>query len=482
MESNSFDLVIIGGGIVGSSLFSAAVLSGIKTVLLEAGSDVGEGASKANSGIVHAGYDPMPNTLMAKFNVEGSKMYESQAKRLGVPYVKCGTLVVTDESGKEKIEMLLSRGIKNGVEGLKILNREQLLCLEPNLSDNISVGLFAGTGAIICPYSTCIALVEEGMINGGTCMLNFEVDDIKQENDLFTVRSGKQCVYGKYVVNCAGVNAAYINSLAGAKEFKLNFVKGEYLLLDKSQKGFVSRPIFPLPTKDGKGILANTTVHGNILFGPTATPCQKEDTSVSNDGINTIKEKVVLSVKKPNFKKTIKLFAGVRAKCGEDFVVEKDENIKNFYYTMGICSPGLSSAPAIAKYLLNLLKEDGIKTTKIVAKQRVPYVNMQELTKAEAKQMIKKNPLYGKIVCRCEHISEGEIIDALNSPLKPKTIDGIKRRVRPTMGRCQGSFCVPKLIKIIAKQNKIEEEEVTQKGEGSELLVSNIKEGGIYGN
>ncbi len=476
----NFDLAVIGGGIVGANLFSQAVISGIKTVLLEKEEDVAVGASKANSGIVHAGYDPMPNTLMARFNKEGSEMYPALAKRLGVPYVQTGTLVVCSDEEKEKLEMLFERGKKNGISGLEILDREKLLALEPNLADRISWGLFAKSGALISPYLTCIALVEEGIINGGVCKTNFEVKKIEKQNDGFILCSEKDKIFAKYVVNCAGANASEINDLLSAKHFDVNFVKGEYLLLDKSQKGFVSRPIFPLPSKLGKGILANTTVHGNILIGPTAVPCEKTDTSVSNASVPVLKENVLKTVKQPNFRKTIKIFAGVRCKCGEDFVIEEDEKIKNFFYAVGICSPGLSAAPAIAKYLLSLVKGKGIQTSQIIPKKRKPYINVQELSKNEAQKLIKKNPLYGKIVCRCEHISEGEILDAINSPLKPKTIDGIKRRVRPTMGRCQGSFCLAKILSLIAKNAKISEEKVSLCGNGSEILVGDIKRGGSY--
>lgn len=482
MERKQFDLVIIGGGIVGCSVFSQAVLKGVNAVLLEAENDVSAYATKANSGIVHSGYDPMPNTNMAKFNVLGNQMYQDMCNRLGVDFVQCGTLTVASESGRQNLEELLQRGKQNGVKGLRIVEKDELLKMEPNLADDISVGLLAETGGVVSPYSVCIALVEEGIVNGGTAITQFKVNSIKKEEDFFTISDGNQTVQGKYVVNCAGPNANEINKLLGAKEYPTSFVKGEYILLDKSQKGFVNRPIFPLPTEKGKGILANITVHGNILFGPTAVECDKDDTSVELKGIENIKEKIVLSVKTPNFKKTIKLFAGVRVKSGTDFVVEKDDKNQNYYYAMGICSPGLTAAPAIAEHFLNLMVKDGLKTKQIQAKKRTPYVNMESLSKEQQKELIKSNPLYGKIICRCENISEQEIIDALNSPLKPTTIDAIKRRVRPTMGRCQGSFCVPKLIKIIAQQKRIKEEDVTLDGKNSELLVGDIKQGGRYEN
>lgn len=474
----AFDVLIVGGGIVGTNLFSLLSRNGVKVCLLEKKDDVCEFASKANSGIVHAGYDPKPNTLMAKFNVQGAKMYPALCKRVGIDFCPCGSLVVGKKEDKPKLEELLRRGTENGVKGLEILDKAKLKKLEPNLCDEIEFGLFAKTAGIVNSYELCIALAEEGILNGGKVMLNFDVQKIeKNQNGNFVLSDDSQSVEGKYVVNCAGQNSAKINRLAKAKHFEMNFVKGEYILLDKSEKGFVNRPIFPLPSEKGKGILANTTTHGNILLGPTATECEKEDTTVSQDGIGKIKSEVTNIVKKPNFKKTIKLFAGVRVKSGSDFHIDRDQKIKNFYYAVGICSPGLSSAPAISQHLFLLLKQDGLKTKKVQTKKRLPYTNTQKLSEAKLNALIKQNKAYGKIICKCENISEGEILEALNSPLPAKSIDALKRRVRPSMGRCQGSFCVPKLIKILAKHYHLKEEQITLKGPKSEMLVGDVTGG-----
>ena len=481
-QNKIYDVVVVGGGIVGCAVFNAIVRNGNSAILLEAEDDVGAMSTKANSGIIHAGYDPKPNSLMAITNLRGNEMYASMCKRLNVEIKNCGTLVVATNENREKIQELYDRGIANKVKGLKILERDALLKLEPNLADNIVCGLFASTASIVCPYLVCIALAEEGVINGGKVITNFRVSSIKKGKDIFTVKDDTrtQTVYGKYVVNCAGLYANFINSLVDEQEYPIKLVKGEYILLDKSQSNFVNRPIFPLPTEKGKGILAIPTLHGNVMFGPTATDCSFHDTSTTPDGLEQIKNNVILSVKKPNFKKTIKLFAGVRVKSGSDFVIEKSKKVPNFYYTIGICSPGLTSAPAIAEMILNMLQKDGLKSQPIKLKQRKPYGEHFALPKSELKKLIKKNPAYGKIVCRCEKVSEGEIIDALNSPLHPRTVDAIKRRIRPTMGKCQGSFCMPKIVKMIADYEKIQQEDVTQKGEKSEILVGDIKQGGIY--
>ena len=470
-----FQVAIIGAGIVGASLFSELCRKGVNAVLLEKSSDVSNGSTKANSGIVHAGYDPIPGTLKAKFNIRGSQIFPSICNRLGVEIKQCGTLVVANESGREALQELLDRGIQNGVSGLRIVERDELHTMEPNLADNIDIGLFAPTGAVISPYLVCIALAEEGVVNGGTVKVNFEVNEIIEGEYGYTLSNGKDEVEADFVVNCAGVNANLINELAGAPTFEMKYVKGEYLLLDKSQNGYVNMPIFPLPTKAGKGILATPTLHGNIMLGPTAIPCEPDDTTVDAEGIAIIKEKIVLSVQEPNYKKIIKLFAGVRVVSGEDFIIDKKEN-SHFYYTVGICSPGLTAAPAIAEYLCEKLIEDGLQTQEHTFVPRKPYVTIDKMSKKQLKDFVKDNPSFGKIVCRCEKITEGEVIAAMRSPLHPNTVDGIKRRVRPTMGRCQGGFCLPKLIKIMADELNVPVEEITLNGANSKILVNTPKE------
>ncbi|MBO5102631.1 MAG: NAD(P)/FAD-dependent oxidoreductase [Clostridia bacterium] len=464
----NFEVAIIGAGIVGASVFSELTRKGVRAVLLEKECDVANGSTKANSGIVHAGYDPVPDTLKAKFNIRGSQMYPSMCSRLKVNILQCGTLVVACESGRAGLQELLERGLKNGVPGLRIIEREELHQMEENLADCIDIGLFAPTGAVISPYLVCIALCEEGILNGGIVKTEFGVCKIEKNEENYVISSEKESVSAKFVINCAGVGANKINELAGAPTFDMKHVKGEYLLLDKSH-GFVSRPIFPLPTAAGKGILATPTLHGNVMLGPTAIPCEPEDTTVDETGISQIKEKIVLSVQEPNYKKVIKLFAGVRVVSGDDFIIDRF-NKTNFYYTIGICSPGLTAAPAIAEYLVQKMIENGLKTREHKLVVRQAYINTETLSKKKLKALIKKDPAFGRIVCRCEKITEGEIIQALNSPLRPKTVDGIKRRVRPTMGRCQGGFCLPKLIKIMAENLNIPEEEITLHGLGSEVL------------
>jgi len=475
----NYDVVVIGAGIVGSFTFNMLTAAGASVCLVEAGEDVSLGTTKANSAIIHAGYDCVPGTKKAYYNVRGNAMFEAIAKRLGEKCKKTGSLVVANSDGLDGIKELYNRGIANGVNGLEILDRKALLQMEPNLSENAQWGLYAKTAKLVSPYNFAISLCEEAIINGGKLKLNFKVDKIEQNNGIFAVKSGKNAVFAKYVVNCAGAGCAQINRLAGAEKLDITLTKGEYILLDKTEGNLVSRPIFPLPTAKGKGILVLPTVSGNLLCGPTAKDISVFETSVSPEGVSEIKQKTGQMVSGLNFRKAIKLYAGVRVKCGQDFVVGFSKKVPNFYITAGICSPGLASSPAIAEQIVKDLIASGLKTRIVKWKLRRPYTNIHNLSKIELNELISKNNKYGKIVCRCEGITEGEIEEVLNGPIKPLTIEGIKRRLRPTMGRCQGSFCTPSLINIVAKSYKISPAEVVVRG-NTPLIVSNIKEGGIY--
>lgn len=512
MQSRS--VCIIGGGIVGAFLFDELSLMGENPVLIEKGEDVSLGATKANSGILHAGYDCECGTNKAKFNVAGLKMYHEVANRLGEKIINCGSLVVGDKNSRTKLEELLSRGTKNGVKNMSILARSELLSLEPNLSDDIEWGLYAKDACIISPYHFCVSLCEEGVLNGGEIRLNFKPQKIikisreiianlspdtffqqlsklekifenKQLDDFcYIVLSGDDYVICDSIVNCAGAGINEVSRLLFEKLFPTKFVKGEYILLDNSEGDLVHRPIFPLPDKNGKGILACPTVHGNVFFGPTATETTADDTAVSSEGLAKIKSHATKLVKNINFKKVIKLYAGIRVKTGDDFELYFSERNRGFVTLAGICSPGLTSAPAIAHEVVEYLKKINIVANlqendrKIV--KRKPYTRIFDLNPDEIDELIKNNGDYGEIVCNCEKITKGEVLEVLkNSPISPLTTDGIKRRLRATMGHCQGSFCYGKLIKIMADFYNVDESEIVFKGESS-LVTGDIKSGGLY--
>ncbi len=475
-----FSVAVFGAGIIGANIFDSLVLSGVKCVLIEKENDVSLGATKANSGIIHAGYDAMTGSLKARYNVRGNKMYQALAKRLGEKIIPCGSLVVGKKEDLPALKILLDRGNANGVKNLEILDRDQLIKLEPNLNKEIQYGLFAKDAKIISPYSFCISLVQEGLINGGDLLLNFNTIKIKRDNSKFFVESSDGRSFNcDYIINCAGAGVNDIGALLGEDKIDITYKKGEYILLDNSQAGLVNRPIFPLPTKHGKGILACPTVHQNIFFGPTAVDEKTYDTSFSYSSLEIIKEKVVNMVDNINFRKTIKLYAGVRVIAGDDFVIKYENKNQNYIVLAGICSPGLSCAPAIAEDVTKHVLNQNIKTKKIIPKRlnRTPHI--VDLSLKQQNEYIKKNKAYGEIVCHCEKITKGEILDVLKETPYPLTTDGLKRRLRTTMGHCGGSFCYPKILKIMADYYKVPEEEIDFKGSSS-VLVGNIKEGGIY--
>jgi len=475
---SNYEVVVIGGGIVGCAIFDELVLNGIKTALVEKGEDVSIGATRANSGIVHAGYDCVPKTLKALLNVRGNALYEKLAKRLGEKIKKCGSLVVAKKEDLEGLQELYNRGVLNGINNLKIVEGSELKKMEPNLSDDIYYGLYAPSAKIVSPYNICIALCEEGIINGGKLFLNYNVKTISKENE-FKLSNGKQEITCKYIINCTGAGVNEINKLVGETELPVKFTKGGYILLDKMEGGLVNRPIFPLPTKKGKGILVCPTVSGNVFLGPTAVDIDSYETSVTQDEINTIKEKTVQMVNNINFRNSIRTYSGVRVKVGDDFVIKFGDNVENYLVIAGICSPGLTAAPAIAEYVLNMLKEKGLKYKKIKAKKRKPYTNISNLSDTQINKLIKINPKYGKVICKCETITEGEVLEVLKGPIKPLTTDGVKRRLRASMGRCQGSFCYPKILEIMTKYYGVEYPEIKMKGSSS-VVVGDIKEGGLY--
>ena len=469
-----YDVAIIGGGVVGAMLFSDLSRAGYKAVLIEKELDVATGMSKANSGLVHAGFDAKPNTFKAVMNVRGNKMYPSICKRLGVKLKNCGAFVVGDNL--EAIKELYNRGVMNGVKDMFVLNRNELLKMLPNITENITCGLFAKSACIVDPYLLTICLAEEGVVNGGDIELDFQTKQVVKNNNSFDILSERKIVSARRIINCAGAGYNDVAKLIGSEEYKTEFRRGEYYVLDNSEGNIVPSTVFPLPTKAGKGVLVTPTVDGNILVGPTSYVSDKT-TVTTDDGLKDIRAKVSTMLNNVNLSKTIRVFAGVRVIVGEDFVIENSKKVAGVVNVAGICSPGLSAAPAISEYVIkNLLKaefkqkEDAVKIK--------PYLRMNELSLSKQNQLIKENPDYGKIVCKCEGISVGEIKDAINRPFRPRTMDGIKRRIRAGMGRCQGGFCSDKVAMILAKENKIKIEDVVKERKGGYYLLANAQKGG----
>ena len=471
-----FDVIVIGGGVIGGTILRELTKYKLNVCLLEKAADVCMGQSKANSGIVHAGFDALPGTLKARFNVEGNKMMPAYAEELGVKYKNNGSLVVafTDEDIRTLTE-LKERGETNGVEGLEILGKEKLRALEPNISDCAKGALYAPTGGIICPYELTIAAIGNAMDNGAKLFTEFEVTAVDKKEEFFIVRSVKgETVEGKTVVNCSGLSGSRIAWLAGDEDtVHIGGRKGEYILLDRESGDFVSHTLFFTPTKVGKGILVTPTVDGNIMLGPTAVEVMRGETQTTQEGLFTVVAKAKEMCKNVPLYNAITSFAGVRAYSERhDFIIEASSSVKGLINCSGIESPGLTSAPAIAKYVVENLVSKFLELEKNESfnGRSSPDYFFKNLTAEEKNALIQKDPAYGKIVCRCEKITEGEIVRAIRENPPAKNVDAIKRRTRAGMGRCQGGFCQPHVAEILARELNIPFEQVTKNGKGSELV------------
>ena len=466
-----YDSIIVGGGVVGTAIFNKLVRIGKKVALIDKASDVGTGASKANSGLVHAGYDPEPGTLKAKLNVRGSELFPELSKRLHVPFKRTGALVVGGD--REMIERLYERGKRNGVKKLSILNREEILKIVPDLKEGNDYALYAKTAGIVSPYLLTIALADEGILNGGKVYLEEDIEKVERDGAIFKVTTKKNVFQTKNIINSTGAGYNEVAKLLKSEEYPLIFRRGEYFVFSNTTKLDVPCTIFPLPTKLGKGVLITPTVDGNFLIGPTSEEGEAI-TKTTDAGLNDIKKKAGLMLNNLNFKNAIREFSGVRVISGDDFIIEKSQKQKGVINLAGICSPGLSSAPAIAEYVEEILG-DNLKGKENL-KGLKDYTLLKNLPLNRQKALIKENPDYGEVVCKCEKITKGDIISALNRPLKIRSVDGIKRRTNAGMGGCQGGFCFTKVVNLILKSRKIKYEEVLKENRGSEVAVGNIRE------
>jgi len=472
-----FDVAIIGAGVCGSLIareLSKFFLDGC--CLIDRYPEPGCGTSRANSAIVHAGYDAKEGTQKAYFNVLGCEMMEPLCRELHVSYKRIGSMVLSfDEEDDGVLQQLLERGKKNGVAGIELLSREQVIEMEPNISKNVRGALYAKTTGIVSPYELSIAAAENAIDNGVTPMFDTTVHNISKQDDCFIIQTDNGEVKARYVVNCAGV---YADRFAGEPGFKIQPRKGEYLLLDKRMGGYVNHVLFQTPTKAGKGILVAPTVHGNLLLGPTSEETDDpEDTETTAAGMQKIISSVLRTVPDIDFSMVITSFAGVRATPNTgDFLVSASAHAPGLINAAGIESPGLTAAPAIAKHVVSLLAKQGLKLAeKPGHKPRKPIRLLQDMAIEERNKLIRENPAYGRIVCRCEGISEGEVVDAIRRNAGARTVDGVKRRVRAGMGRCQGGFCLPSVIEILARELGVSPLEITKSGGSSVLLVEDIR-------
>lgn len=475
-----YDVIIIGAGVSGSA--SARELSRYKlnVCVLEREEDVCCGTSKANSGIVHAGFDAANGSLMAKLNVRGNQMMEQLSKDLDFAFKKNGSLVVClSEDDMPRLQELYDRGVANGVKKLSILNRSQLKELEPNISDEAYAALYAPTAGIVCPFNLNIALAENACINGVEFKFNTEVQDLKKAGDIWEVHTSQGVFRTKCVVNAAGVYADKFHNMVSEDKIHITPRRGDYCLLDKTAGDHVSHTIFSLPGKFGKGILVSPTVHGNLLIGPTALDIEdKEGTNTTREGLDEVIGKAGMNVKDIPMRKVITSFAGLRAhEDAHEFIIRELPGAEGFIDCAGIESPGLTSCPAIGEMVSGIIRDklnpeenpDFIATRKGV-------LAPETLSKEERIALIKENPAYGNIICRCEMITEGEILDAIHRPLGAKSLDGVKRRTRAGMGRCQSGFCSPRTMEILAKELNMDMFDITKSGGNSNIIVGMNKD------
>ena len=474
-----YDVVIIGAGVSGCA--SARELSRYsgKFLVLEKEEDVCCGTSKANSAIIHAGYDAEPGTLKAELNVKGNQMMPTLAKQLDIPFRQCGSLVVCLDKNKiSKLEALYSKGIANGVEGLEIINdNDKLKVLEPNISDDAVAALYAPTAGIICPFELNLAMAENAYENGVEFNFNTEVLNITKSQNGWILSTSKGEFEAKAVVNAAGVYADKFHNMVSQEKIHITARRGDYLLLDKNVGNYVNHTIFALPDEMGKGVLISQTVDGNLIIGPTAIDINdKEATATTTEGLNQVKEKSCKCVKDVPIRQVITSFAGLRPhEDGGDFIIE--EIAQGFVDCAGIESPGLASSPAIGvrvseivRDILHLKEKANFKET------RNGIVHTAYLSKDEFIKLIEENPIYGNIVCRCEKVTEGEIIDAINRPIGAKSLDGIKRRTRAGAGRCQAGFCSSRTMEILSRELNIPMNEITKSGGKSRLILGTDKD------
>lgn len=474
-----YDIAVIGAGVVGAMIARSLSAYELKICVLEKENDVAMGATKANSAIVHAGFDAKEGSLKALLNVRGSEMMERVTSELGVKYIRNGSLVVGfDDEDKKTLAALYERGVKNGVKDLALLNREEILAIEPNVSDEVKYALHAPTGAIVCPYELALAALGNAMDNGAELLRRFRVTAINKNGDHYTVCSEEKSIDARFVINCAGVYSDEVAKLSGDSSFMVHPRRGEYVLLDKECGGTVTHTIFRTPSKMGKGILISPTVDGNLLLGPTAFDIEdKDDKSVTSEFFGDIYREAGKSVKGINPSKTITSFCGLRSVGSTgDFIINARDGFIN---AAGIESPGLSSAPAIAEYVLKLLEGQGLKLNKRsdYSPYRRPCHEFRDASIEKKNEMIKNDPSYGRVICRCETVTEGEILDAIRTNPGAVDLDGVKRRTRAQMGRCQGGFCSSYIIELLAKELDIPFEAVTKSGGGSVITYGKTKGG-----
>lgn len=476
-----YDIIVIGAGVAGTFIARELARYKLDILLLDKENDVANETTMANSAIIHAGYDAKAGYKKGDFNSPGNKMFDLVCDELDVPFKRCGSLVVGfDEEDQKTIKELYDNGVKNDVPDMKILNKEEVHAMEENLSDNICCALYAPTAGIISPFELAIALAENAIENGVELKLNSKVTSIETLDSGFKVVTTSGEYEGKRVINCAGVFSDEISNMVTKPYFKINPRKGNYYILDKDMGDLVKHVIFQCPSSKGKGVLIAPTVHGNIIVGPDSEFVEdKNDLSTEADKLANVLKTARLTTEKVHFNKVIRVFAGLRATSSTgDFVIEEIEDVKGFINVGGYESPGLSSIPAVTDYVVGLVKNSlTLEAKENFNPRRRPVVRFAELTYPERAEKIAENPQYGQVICRCEYVTEAEIVDCIHRSAGATTVKGVKKRTRPGMGRCQGGFCGPRVQEILARELNKKIEEITYDSTDSYVLTEQTKEG-----
>lgn len=474
-----YDVIIVGAGVIGTAVARELSKYQGSVAILEKNPEVCQGTTKANSAIVHGGYDALHGTLKGKLNKRGVELYPSLAKTLNFPYQRCGSMVLAFNREEEnKLWALMENGKKNGVEGLEILTGEEARKKEPGISSEVTQVLYAKNAGITCPFNMTFALLENAMENGTELFVNTEVTGIKKFREGLKVSTSQGEFEGKMLINAAGVYSDKIAEMAGDKEYKITPNRGEYRILDRKAGEAISHVIFQTPTPDGKGVLVAPTVHGNIIVGPTSNRIESpKDTQTTKEGIAKVDRSATKGVPKVPLRESIRIFSGIRASIeGSDFIIEASKSTEGVVHLIGIDSPGLASAPAIGEMVVEEINHKLLLEKKkdfIEERRAIPHFDA--LSKEEKETLLKGNPQYKKIICRCEMITEAEIVEAIHRRGGATTLDGIKRRVRPGSGRCQGGFCGPRVLEILSRELNISMEEIRKEGWNSKLLTGKLK-------
>lgn len=466
------DVIIIGCGVIGAACAYELSKYRLSVTVLEASNDVANGATKANSAIIHAGYDPLPDTNMARLNVNGNFLMEMLCRRLNVPFRRIGSHVLAfDAADMETLRKLYDRGVRNGVPGLRLLNAAEVHLMEPGIDDNVTGSLYAPTTGIISPWELCIALAETAVCNGVHLKLNARVTDIQRENGGYRVITANGVYSCRYLLNAAGIYSDQIHDMVSAPYFRIQPSRGEYFLLDKSECSRTNSVLFQCPNSLGKGVLVSPTIHGNLIVGPNAENLFQPDTSTTEAGLAFVRTVAQKSVPQINFRENIRNFAGIRANhSSDDFLIGEYADAPGFYDLAGIKSPGLSSSPAIALEMIEWMREKMPlveKETHRLAPRPVPFAALSD---DEKNALIARDPRYAHVICRCETVTEGEIIAAIRGPIPAVTVNAVKRRVSAGMGRCQGGFCGPRVLEILCRELHCDPEQIMLEEPGSPMI------------